>query len=139
MRIKHIIGLLLLAALFTVPAFGNTNDPVIPPELNPLLKMLGDKVGAWVVKVVMWVMVLSALLAPVAGRIRNKIADVMNRAAETEDGDDDEKLRKLFSNPAYKFAAFILNFANIRLPTLAELERAIKLQAEAVVESKIKP
>lgn len=113
----------------------STNAPPVPaqaPEtLKPLLELLGGK-GTWITTLIAWFAALSLALAPFAVWIRNKLADAINSAAETSGEDDDSYLRSLFSNPLYRLLTFVLNFANIRFPTLAELERAIELQREAV-------
>lgn len=135
MKTKPIL-LAVILMIFILPALalGQTNKPVIPATFNPILELLGGK-GTHVTTIITWTAALSALLAPFAVFIRNKLADAMNRAADSADGDDDVYLRKLFSNKAYRITAFILNFANVRLPTLPELERAIALQREAVQAS----
>lgn len=133
---------LALAQATNEPATTNS-VPVAPPAveatLKPLLELLGGK-GTILTTIIAWFAAISAALAPFAVWIRNKLADALNSAAESASGDDDTYLRKLFGNPAYRFAAFVLNFANIRLPTLAELERALELQKEAAAEKEpIKP
>lgn len=120
-----------------------TNAPSITPvkdvatssTLKPILDLLGGS-GTWITTVIAWFAAISAALAPFAVWIRNKLANAINAAAESSGEDDDVYLRTLFSASWYRFLAFVLNFANVRLPTLAELERAIALQKEAVVESK---
>lgn len=110
-------------------------DTFTVESLRPILDLLGGEDGTWVTTTIVRVMAVSAILAPFAARLRNALADALNRVAATSDLDDDAYLRKLFSNPGYKLAAFLLNFANIRLPVLAELERAIALRCEAVAEA----
>lgn len=109
------------------------NIPQIPDTLEPLLKALPD----WAGQLIFWVMTTSLALAPFAVWISHWLRDMANRAAESSEGDDDEFLRRLFSNPVYRTVAILLRFVNIHLPTLADLERAITLQAEAVHEAKV--
>lgn len=103
--------------------------------LQPILDLLKGH-GTWLTTLLAWVAAISAVLAPFAVWISHKLADSMNDAAATSDLEDDEYLRRLFSSKIYKLAAFLLNFANVRLPTLSQLERAIQLQAEAIAEAK---
>lgn len=117
-----------------VVGFSSTNAPPVPaqaPEtLQPILDLLGGK-GTWITTLIAWFAAISVILAPFAVWIRNKLADAANKAAASSEDDDDTYLRSLFGNAFYRLLAFVLNFANIRLPTLAELERAIALQKEA--------
>lgn len=106
--------------------------------LQPILDLLGGK-GTWLTTIMAWGATISAVLAPFAVWIRNKLTDAINRAAESSDENDDAWLTKLFSAQWYQFLAFALNFVNVRLPTLAELQRAIMLQHEAVREARTEP
>lgn len=122
--------------------FSLTNDPAgtnvgtnalataTPETFKPILDLLGGK-GSWITTIIVWFAAISATLAPIAVWIRNKLADMLNARAASADEDDDQYLRALFGNPFYRFLAFVLNFANIRLPNLSELERAIAQQKEA--------
>lgn len=127
-----------ITATNVVSETASTNAPPVPtqaPEtLKPLLDLLGGK-GTWITTLIAWFSALSLALAPFAVWIRNKLADAINKAAESSEEDDDKYLRSLFGNPFYKMFTFVLNFANIRFPTLAELERAIELQKEAAKEA----
>jgi len=136
MKTKPILLAVFLMIFFLpVLVFGQTNAPsAIPATFNPILELLGGK-GTFVTTFITWTAAISAVLAPFAVFMRNKLADAINRAADSADGDDDVYLRRLFENKLYRITAFILNFANVRLPTLPELERAIALQREAVRES----
>jgi hypothetical protein len=107
-----------------------TPSAPIPETFKPLLELLAGK-GTIVTTLLAWTAALSVLLSPFAVWIRNKLADAMNAAAASSSLDDDVYLTRLFSNKVYRFTAFLLNFANVRLPTLTELERAIELQKEA--------
>lgn len=116
----------------------STNAPPVPakaPEtLKPLLELLGGK-GTWITTVIAWFAAISMFMAPFAVWIRNKLADALNKAAKSSEEDDDKYLRSLLGNPGYKLFTFILNFANIRFPTLAELEHAIELEHAAAKEA----
>ena len=132
-----VIAPVVVLAQADVVATNTAASSVVPETLKPIIDLLGAQKGTWITTVIVWFSAISALLAPFAVWIRNKLADALNNAAASSDDiDDDTYLRKLFSNKAYRFVAFVLNFANIRLPKLAELERAIELQKQAVVESK---
>lgn len=136
------IRLAILVILLPLLVFAQTNTVPTPPPygpdtssvLKPILDLLGGK-GTWLTTIMAWGAALSAVLAPFAVWIRNKLADMMNAAAESSDENDDVWLRRLFSRTYYQFLAFLLNFINVRLPTLAELERAIELQRQAVVDA----
>lgn len=137
---------IIVLLAFAVAGTAQTNVPPIPSvtpvadaatssTFKPILDLLGGS-GTWITTVIAWFAAVSALLAPFAVWIRNKLANAINSAAESSGEDDDTYLRALFSAGWYRFLAFVLNFANVRFPTLAELERAIALQKEAVREAK---
>jgi hypothetical protein len=65
-------------------------------------------------------------------RLQHWFADQLNEAAASADQDDDAFLRELFAHRAYRVTAFALRLFGFRLPTLADLERAVRLQREAV-------
>lgn len=71
-------------------------------------------------------------LIPFAGPLNRWIADKLNDVARKSVQDDDDYLRGLFSARWYKFVAVALFLMSVHLPSLADLERAIKLQREAV-------
>lgn len=146
---KTIITLTLLLLTFTAfaqepltNAVVGTNSVVTPAvatginqTVQPILDLLKGS-GTWITTLIAWFAAISAALAPFAVWIRNKLANMINTVAESSGEDDDEFLRRLFSAGWYRILAFVLNFANVRFPTLAELERAIAMQREAVLESK---
>lgn len=141
-KLFAIVMTLVALAFVLLPllAFGQTNTPSaaaspIPETFGPLLELLQGK-GTVLTTLIAWTAAISVILAPFAVWIRNKLADAANRAAETADEDDDAYLRKLFSAKWYRLTAFLLNFANIRLPTITELERALELQKQAVAKAK---
>jgi len=103
--------------------------------IQPLLDLLGGK-GTIVTTLLAWVAALGMALAPVSTWISHSLRDSLNRVAASQAEDDDAYLRRLFSAKWYSAAAFLLRFISVDLPVLADLERAIKLQAEAVEESK---
>lgn len=103
-------------------------------QLQPLIDLLGGSKGP-LAAVIAWLAAASAALAPFSVWIQHKLADWMNSVAESADEDDDKYLASLFANKAYKLVALLLRFVNIKLPTSADLERAIKHQKEAVAEA----
>lgn len=100
--------------------------------LQPLIELLGGK-GSWITTVIAWFGAVALALTPFTVFIQHKLADAINNVAASSETDDDAYLRWLFSRGWYRFPTFLLRFANIRFPTLSDLERALKLQAEAVV------
>lgn len=112
-----------------------TPAPITVPEfLKPLFELLGGK-GPLLTTLIAWVAAIGVALAPVSGVISRWLRDALNKAASTQAINDDEWLRRLFSNKLYASAAFLLRFVNIDLPTSADLERAIELQKEAVAKA----
>lgn len=99
-------------------------------ELQPLIDLLSGKAG-WLPTLLTWVAALKTASTFVEGKIARYAADKLNEFAASESEDDDQFLRDLFSNPAYRTGQVILLLIGVRLPTLADLERAIKLQKEA--------
>lgn len=113
----------------------NAAPAVVSETIQPLINLLGGA-GTWITTLIAWLGAISLAMAPFTVWVQHKLADAMNRAAESkEDTTDDEYLRKLFSHSWYKFLTFLARFANFRFPTLSDLERALKLQAEAVKEA----
>ena len=102
--------------------------------LQPLLDLLGGKAGL-LTTIITWFSALKVLEAFIGGWIARKCADKLNEIAASASTDDDGYLRDLFSQPAYKFGAFVALLIGIRLPSLADLERAIKLQKEAAIDA----
>lgn len=115
-----------------------TNAPavVLPPGVDQIAALLPAKAKALLGRVVVWVGSLSLILAPFSVRLGSWLRDRLNKVADNQGGDTDKWLAKLFANPIYKFLSTLLLFVNISLPTTAELERAIRLQAEAVQAAK---
>lgn len=111
--------------------------PVALTELTgikPLDALLTGKLG-WLAQLIAILGSIRVALVPFGGKIQRWLADRMNAIASRNSVDDDQYLRELFSAKWYKFLAFILMFASIKLPTLPDLERAIKLQQEAVLDA----
>lgn len=138
LHVRFLIGL-LVAVLFTIAmsVSGQTTNavPDVGP-LKPVLDLLPAGAAAFLAKVIVWVGSFSLVIAPFAVWLRHKLADMLNVAATSREIDDDAWLRRLFANPVYRFAAVLLRFLRIDLPTSAELERALALQNEAVKASK---
>jgi len=115
-----------------------TPAPGVPPAvrdtIQPLLDLLGGK-GTVLLTAVSWCAAIALILAPFAGVISRQLRNVQNQAAASSDLDDDEYLRKLYSQSWYRFTAFALRFLNVHLPTLAELERQIAFQTEAATKA----
>ncbi len=127
------IGLLLLAALFTMPSVAQAsegNATEVPGALQPLLDLLGGQ-GNWLVTLVVWAGALSVAFAWVSPKIKSWMADKMNEIAASADTNDDDYLRKIYGAKWYITLAFVLRMVGLQLPTLTDLERAIALQKEA--------
>ena len=104
-------------------------------ELQPILDLLAGKAG-WLPTALAWIAALKTASVFVENKIARWAADKLNEIAATDSEDDDVYLRAVFSQSGYKIAAFILRLIGIRLPTLADLDRAIRLQKEVLAESK---
>ena len=103
-------------------------------ELKPLFDLLGGKAG-WLTTLVTWLGVIAPLSALFGTKFKHWISDKLNAVAASEDPDDDAYLTKLFSFGGWRFAAFLSKFTPFHLPTLADLERAIRLQHEAAIDA----
>ncbi|HOP99132.1 MAG TPA: hypothetical protein PLK78_17075 [Verrucomicrobiota bacterium] len=103
-------------------------------EIKPLLDLLSGKFG-WLSTVLTWLGAITPVTALFATRFKHWASDKLNEIAASSDKDDDAYLRALFSQQWYRFLAFLLRFTPFQLPTLADLERAIALQEEAVQEA----
>lgn len=136
---KQIVRLCVLCVLcvsaLNVFAADPTETPTSNSQLRPLLDLLGGGHGKWLLSIITWFGTLSAVLAPFSVWLQHKLTDLCNTAAASSEVDDDEWLRKLYGNPIYRFWATLLRFVHIRLPTLADLERALKLQHEAITQA----
>ena len=107
------------------------------PELIPTEPSLIDA-GAkfpWITKAVTWIAYLKLASTLFEVRLQHWFADRLNEAAASADQDDDTFLRQIFTHRGYRVTAFALRLFGFRLPTLADLERALRLQHEAVRES----
>lgn len=99
-------------------------------ELQPILDLLAGK-AAWLPTVIAWIAAIKLASTLIETRVAHFLADRLNDIAATESEDDDGYLRWLFQKPGYKMLAFTLRLIGVRLPTLADLERAIRLQRES--------
>lgn len=95
-------------------------------DLQPILDLLGGKAG-WLGTVITWFGAAQIVLRFADTRIRHWVSDKLNASAASAETDDDELLRGLFSRRWWKIAALVFP-----LPKLADLDRALKLQAEAI-------
>lgn len=125
---------------FTNAPAASTNAIAIvelPPGFEQLTDLLPPKAKVFVVKVALWIGSLSLLIAPFATRLSHWLRDRLNRAASKNSAGKgmDAWLATLFANPIYKFFSVLLRFVNIEFPTTSDLERALKLQGEAVEAS----
>lgn len=113
-----------------------TNAPAVtlPPGVDQLVNLVfpSPAAKAKVMQVLLWLAVWGVAIGAFSQWIRRKLFDIMNRAAETAEGDDDVWLARVFANPGYKLLSLLLKYVHIYLPTTADLERAIALQKEAV-------
>lgn len=120
--------------------YEGTNAPALnlPPGFDQIVKVLPVNVQAWIKQALIWVAAFSGLFALVGPWIGRWFRDYMNR--KTEGPGQDEKLRKIYSNPLYQIVAYLLRIVSVDLPTPAQLDRAVVLQKEvadeAVAESK---
>ncbi len=112
-----------------------TNAPSVVPVAGPLapaLELLPASFQPVLMKIIVWIGSFGLVLAPFSVWIQMRLTDLLNTAAASQAVDDDLWLRNLFTHPAYRFVATLLRFAHVRLPTIADLERALQLQSEAV-------
>ncbi len=107
-----------------------TNAPSVVPVAGPLAPALELLPASF--QPVLMIGSFGLVLAPFSVWIQMRLTDLLNTAAASQAVDDDLWLRNLFTHPAYRFVATLLRFAHVRLPTIADLERALQLQSEAV-------
>ena len=103
-------------------------------ELKPLLDLLSGHFG-WLPTLLTWIAALKLAMTLFETQFAHWAADRLNAVAASSDEDDDAYLRQIFSAKSYRTVGFVLRMLGFRLPTLADLERAIKLQAEAVIDA----
>lgn len=136
--VRFLVGLVLLTALTTFAQTNTNTIPVFTP-LDPVLKLLPVGLHELLTKVVVWIGSFGLVLAPFSVWIQHKLTDFLNTAAASKDVDDDVWLAKLFKASWYRVLATGLRFLHLRLPTIADLERALDLQAEADTVKTTKP
>lgn len=113
-----------------------TNVVNLPPAFEQVANLLGPKFKEILTQVTIWIGSLSLIIAPFAGRLGRWLRDRINQIAEGKAIGTDVWLRKLFDNIIYQTISTALRFINIDFPTTEELDRAVKLQAEAVAEAR---
>lgn len=104
--------------------------------IQPLLDLLGGNARSTVATIIAWFMAIRFALIFFHERIQHFITDRINAVAASESADDDEYLRRLFAHPTYRFITFIALLVGLPMPTLATLERALRLQQEAATSEK---
>lgn len=112
-----------------------TNVPVVLDKSEPgfnlsaITALLSGKFG-WLSTVITYLGSIVPFTVVFGPRFKRWASDKLNEIAESSDKDDDAYLTKLFSSSWYRPLAFFSRFTPFQLPTLADLERAIKLQGE---------
>lgn len=100
--------------------------------LQPFLELLTGETRSWVTTAIAWAVAIRFALIFLHGKLQRAIADRLNAVAATDSEDDDAYLAALFAHPTYRLTAFLLLMVGVPLPSSADLERAIRLQREAV-------
>jgi len=117
------------------PVYATSNGVVdtnsIGGEVAPLVGLLQGK-GTWATTAIAWLLALATALAPFRTLIRHTIADKFNAYAAASSTEDNAYLRALFSKPWYIGFSILISFAGITLPNLADLDRALNQQNQAV-------
>jgi len=103
-------------------------------DFQPLLDLLAGKAG-WLPTLITWLAALKLAMVCFENQFARWSADQLNRIAAEADEGDDAYLRRIFADPSYRLIGFLLRLVGFRLPTLADLERAIRLQREAAIEA----
>lgn len=112
-------------------------SPQSQPSFNPSAAIHSIMANETVQKVLIWLGVMQAIGVWLRDRSRRFFADMLIRIVKTPDVDDDEALRKWLSRPVYRFVIVPVTvaFLPLGLPTLAEFERVVRLEKEAVSEA----
>lgn len=153
MKTRYKIALLIVALAFaTMPLLlfaqdPTTNAPIatnavttmdLPSPLAPIINLLPVNLRVLAVKILVWSASMSALLVWFRTRIDHWLRDRMNAAAEANGGGD-AWLRSIYGSVWYRAIATVLAFVSINLPSVSELDRSVKMQQQAVAESKANP
>lgn len=145
MKTRYKIALLIVALAFLLwPVMLFADDAVTPPAtsavstnlnlptvLAPIINLLPLNLKLIVVKILVWSASMSALLVWFRKNIDHWFRDKMNAAA-VANGGGDAWLLSIYSAKWYRFIATVLAFLSISLPSASDLNRATKLQREAV-------
>lgn len=122
-------------------AVPTTNVVNLPPAFEQVADLIGPTFKSWLTTLTVWIGSLSLLIAPFATRLEHWLRDRLNLIADNNESGvgTDVWLRGLFSNPVYKTVSTVLRFINVNFPTLKDLDRAVRLQSEAIAAAKITP
>lgn len=140
MKIRHIllplVILVLIAMTLSANAEGATNAPALtlPDGIDQVVGLLGPNAKVIAVKVAAWMAALSIILAFVRKGVDHWFRDRMNAAA-IANGGGDTWLRSIYGAAWYRTIATLLAFVSISLPSVSDLDRATKLQREAVSDA----
>lgn len=96
-------------------------------EIRPILNLMEGKAG-WLTTLITWIAAIKLASSLVEVRLNHWLCDRIDAVAASADQDDDEFLRGLFAKPWYRTTAVLLRFVGLRLPVMADLERALALQ-----------
>ncbi|TXH09652.1 MAG: hypothetical protein E6R03_16540 [Hyphomicrobiaceae bacterium] len=107
--------------------------------IQPLLDLLGGNAKSTLATGVAWFFAIRFALVFVHGIIQRFAADRLNAVAASSSKDDDEFLLTLFQKPWYRGLVVFGLLIGFPLPSLADLERAIRLQQEAAAKAQPVP
>jgi hypothetical protein len=121
-----VLIVIFLLILITSPALAAGGAPVSDPASSGGLP-------AWIVSTLAFLGTVKVAMSFIEPRLNLWLRDKLNDIAASEMQDDDDYLRGVFATPQWRTYCFLGRLLNINLPTLAELERAIRLQREAAI------
>lgn len=136
--LPRVLGGCLLGLLLTIFAAAAiaAELPVVQDSTSPwspLLALLTGKFGGFTA-LLAWAAAIKLAMTAFENQFARWIADRLNAIAASSDQDDDQYLREIFSAPSYRLISFLLRLIGFRFPTLADLERAIRLQHEVALD-----